>query len=828
MAWLDTWQKRLQLTIDHTKVDDTQTDFPALIYLSAASGIGDIDASCVFDELGSDANRLKIAVTADDGFTQLYVEIEQWDDAGEKAWLHVKMSNISSSVDTVLFLYYDSSQDDNTDYVGDTNSSSAELVWESVNKIVYHFDQNPTGLMLDSTNNDNDGTPGGSMTSGDLIDGQVAKCLDMDGDDDCINLADDIETAGMLTVMALGKITGYTNRPGIGGNDTYYADGRIVIYTDQMIKFSTTTGDEHLIYLTETLPVDTFFLISVTRDSSNNLKVYLNATDITSESPTSDGSILWHRIGDNPDDSGLKSWYGPLDEFRLLNTCKSAAWVKATYNSLFDSLVTFGSEEVRTLISVPFFIMGLIGKLPLTMPVLVPVRGLSILRKVPSTESRVTIGTKTFCLVRYNPSSKSALSVPQKTIRFVKFNPYVVGSVPTSLFLSGQVQTKYILTLTGWLDSEDDIEIPISSFSCRLSRVTKRILMNIPAWSADTNYLAGQIISPTLSNGYQYKCIIPGRSASEGGGDSFPAWGIIRNFDTGKRIVPTVSKSNGHWYQAMNRGWTASAEPTWPTGSHAIVDDGSLHWREGGLISQSSGEPAWPTTIGQQVNDNGILWENIGHFAVWQAETAYESGEIVQPTTANFHQYRCTVAGTSDSAEPAWPTGNGAIIVDDEVTWEEYGRALHSVSISLSVEIPDAASWIEAINARSNGLLYLRKEYQFPGGSQVEGLHYAILQDINVKYTTSYNSISLTGVRTFTAEYLSGSRIIELKNPQNQQSTRLGAWRFSRSGKIKHRCGVNTMLRPGDIVDINNELIEIDNILISVGSDKTYMDIESI
>ena len=43
--------------------------------------------------------------------------------------------------------------------------------------------------------------------------------------------------------------------------------------------------------------------------------------------------------------------------------------------------------------------------------------------------------------------------------------------------------------------------------------------------------------------------------------------------------------------------------------------------------------------------------------AAWQASTAYLAGEYVQPTTAggNGHLYRCTTAGTTHAAEPAWP-----------------------------------------------------------------------------------------------------------------------------------------------------------------------------
>jgi len=124
MAWLSLWAKRIEITVDHDDVSSALEGFPVLIYLSAASGIGDADVSCVFDELLSDANRRKIAVTTSDGLTQCPVEIEKWDDANEEAWLWVRVPNISDEADTVLYLYYDKSRDDNVAYVSDAKPYS--------------------------------------------------------------------------------------------------------------------------------------------------------------------------------------------------------------------------------------------------------------------------------------------------------------------------------------------------------------------------------------------------------------------------------------------------------------------------------------------------------------------------------------------------------------------------------------------------------------------------------------------------------------------------------------------------------------------------------
>ena len=174
-AWLrGGWGKRVKLTIDNTDVDATLTHFPVLIDISTSSGRNAEDVSFVFDELTSDANRTKIAVTEDDGTTELYVEIEEWVDASETAWLWVSDStfSISSSVDTDIYLYYDSTHAANTAQVADLNSRTE--VWDSSFTAVYHM---KTASPVDVTSNSHDGTGTGNSTAT----GQIGTANAFDG-----------------------------------------------------------------------------------------------------------------------------------------------------------------------------------------------------------------------------------------------------------------------------------------------------------------------------------------------------------------------------------------------------------------------------------------------------------------------------------------------------------------------------------------------------------------------------------------------------------------------------------------------------------------------
>ncbi|MFA6665437.1 MAG: PQQ-binding-like beta-propeller repeat protein, partial [Armatimonadota bacterium] len=57
---------------------------------------------------------------------------------------------------------------------------------------------------------------------------------------------------------------------------------------------------------------------------------------------------------------------------------------------------------------------------------------------------------------------------------------------------------------------------------------------------------------------------------------------------------------------------------------------------------------------------------------VWKAGTRYLSGQYVRPSTPNGHTYRCSKAGVTGAAEPAWPIIPKGTVVDGGVTWAEF------------------------------------------------------------------------------------------------------------------------------------------------------------
>jgi hypothetical protein len=208
-SWLSGWANRVKITVDHTKITAPLSNFPVLVHLSTSSGINSADISLVFDVLGVDANRKKIAVTASDGLTQLYVEVAEWDSANKQAYLWVKVPSISNTVDTDLYLYYDNAHIDNTTMVGDTGSTPATNVWDSNFKLVQHLEESGNGTQgefKDSSINQHNATGGGGAATKTPVqtaskDGDGQR---FDGNDDFIEVGDSndfsIPTTGALTV----------------------------------------------------------------------------------------------------------------------------------------------------------------------------------------------------------------------------------------------------------------------------------------------------------------------------------------------------------------------------------------------------------------------------------------------------------------------------------------------------------------------------------------------------------------------------------------------------------------------------------------------------
>ena len=371
-CWLSGWAKRARLTIDHNDIAAPLTDFPVLLYLSTSSGRNNDDVSFVFDELQNSANRFKIAVTTSDCATQCYVEIEKWDQTSEEAWLWVRVPSISDTTDTELQLYYDRNQADNTTYVGDTNSTPAEMVWEGNFALVQHLGEN-AAVVHDSTANNNDETnppppppppnpdPGyvrAIYTDSGTIDGAYSFApiggsgtrLQMDHSTSLdITESITLELFVYLNDRTDGKFLAKDDPfPGGAGCYCLQQEGNNL---ELMLDFGGWYRASYGTYNTGE------WIYMVGTYDRMTMRLYLNGIEVATNpqtSPITSNNLVALALGNRAYDVGISyDLNGLLDEVRISAATRSPAWIFASHESGRDDLMDFGPEEAANITNTP-------------------------------------------------------------------------------------------------------------------------------------------------------------------------------------------------------------------------------------------------------------------------------------------------------------------------------------------------------------------------------------------------------------------------------------------------------------------------------------------
>lgn len=208
-AWYNTsWNFRKKIVIDESLITVTsnESNFPILI------NINDSDLASKANSDGSD-----IRFTDEDGTTLLEYDIEAYNQGKLTAW--VEIPTLSYNTDTQIFMYY-----------GNSTATSAEdstaVFGSDENYVgVYYMNTTPTSTLSDASSYSNDLTSGGSMTSDDLVNGEIDKGLEYDGTNDYLTRTDDsdFDFAASDTWYATTWVNAAVQAGG-SSEDTYYFD----------------------------------------------------------------------------------------------------------------------------------------------------------------------------------------------------------------------------------------------------------------------------------------------------------------------------------------------------------------------------------------------------------------------------------------------------------------------------------------------------------------------------------------------------------------------------------------------------------------------------
>ena len=187
------WGFRQQITISASMAPSDQTDFPAFVKITD-------QLNPLFDNAQADGDD--ILFTADDGVSKLDHEVEYYQSTGTEeldAW--VRIANLSSTSDTVIYMYYGNS--------GALNQENVNGVWDAGFAGVWHLKEEQAGtgnlgLYRDSTANNNHGDDYVSATG---QDGQINSGQEFDGVSDYVDFGNDasLDITGGITIEAWVK-----------------------------------------------------------------------------------------------------------------------------------------------------------------------------------------------------------------------------------------------------------------------------------------------------------------------------------------------------------------------------------------------------------------------------------------------------------------------------------------------------------------------------------------------------------------------------------------------------------------------------------------------
>jgi len=328
MAFLNGWLYKKSITIDQTKIDADLTDLTVLVKLTSAN----------FDFSKALTTGNDIRFTASDGTTLLKYERRRHDDTNDLAEYIVKIPSVSGSVDTVFYMYYGNS--------GASDGSDAANAYDANFTAVLPLNDDNSDTIVIAIKGNN-GTKRGNAEPA-QADGKISKCQDFDGTNDYIDTTNTIATRSAYTFDAwvnsdnVAEATKTQNifygQGGFGGLDIFNSLLRFNTYYDTTVSLEAAiTNGWH-------------YVVLVANYAGNSKKMYIDGAEVDSDNYTpSQDNTVQQDCGGYESAETLMPFNGKIENWRISDTNRSAAWIKANYNSFNNTLITIGAEIAITL-----------------------------------------------------------------------------------------------------------------------------------------------------------------------------------------------------------------------------------------------------------------------------------------------------------------------------------------------------------------------------------------------------------------------------------------------------------------------------------------------
>ena len=337
--WYKTWTYRQMITIPAAKVTGSHAAFPVLV--TEANVQPSLFANAQAD--GDD-----ILFTADDGKTKIPHEIELYDADDDKLAAWVNVPAISSTANTVLYVYYGKASA--------ANQQDAANVWTNGFVGVWHMSA-VNGVNYDSTTNANHGVTNGVVDVSDA--GKIAggnefftnvissvntgaKENDPDMDLGNSNLSLSLWCKPVTPIYGTDYLLsdGYNGgASNFGGFDVMHSSTSLILYFAQADKVRKQIQFGHGFYVWKHVVVT--WDVGLSRVEMYQDAVWKGGADCVGHGLYNISTI---KIGSNSGGTLGSSFNGSIDEARISRVARSAGWI-ATEHANQSAPETFASAS---------------------------------------------------------------------------------------------------------------------------------------------------------------------------------------------------------------------------------------------------------------------------------------------------------------------------------------------------------------------------------------------------------------------------------------------------------------------------------------------------
>jgi hypothetical protein len=293
------------------------------------------------------------------------------------AWVNVP--SVSSTVDTVIYLYYGNA--------AATNQQSASAVWDANYTGVWHLSEGPTGTapqFKDSTSKTNNGTAQGSIAAGAQVAGKIDGSITLNGTANYISTTNQATVPNNVTVEVWFKTTTASGKKIISYEDTQAGttsanyDRMLWVGTDGKVRFAIYDGAYENVSSAATVTDGAWHqAVGVEDNTAHTLTLYLDGVATFISTGTTPQSYSgWWRIGSYQMASGYTGsvvgyFLGSVDEARVSTAVRAAGWITTEYaneNSpaTFSTLGTEQAPPAITSANNTTFTAGTVGIFTIT------------------------------------------------------------------------------------------------------------------------------------------------------------------------------------------------------------------------------------------------------------------------------------------------------------------------------------------------------------------------------------------------------------------------------------------------------------------------------